>query len=196
MTLLLNNPAKPHLKRWTKREYNDEVNRGAFQKQRLFLYRGELIEMPPMGSLHSFGVTNVTEWLAQNFLPHYRIRIQQPFETPGESMPEPDGAVVTPEQMRRRPHPSVALLLIEVSDSSLELDHEKALEYAAAKVPEYWIVDMRGRCVEIHREPSADSTALLGFRYAAHRVALDGEVIASLLRPDKPVAVASLVAVE
>ena len=79
------------------------------------------------------------------FTPAFRVRIQNPFDAPGESMPEPDGAVVTHEQMRRRPHPDAALLLVEVADSSLELDREKAWEYPAASVPEYWIVNMRDR---------------------------------------------------
>ena len=65
MTLVLNNPDKPHLKRWTKREYFEAVERGVFHKQRIFLYRGELIEMPPMGALHAFGVANLTEWLSR-----------------------------------------------------------------------------------------------------------------------------------
>jgi Uma2 family endonuclease len=196
MTLVLNNPSKPHLKRWTKREYHAAVDRGAFRGERVFLFRGELIEMPPMGSLHAFGITNLSEWLFQTFRPQYRIRIQQPFETPGESVPEPDGAVVTHEQMRRRPHPNQALFLIEVADSSIELDREKAFDYAAADVPEYWIVNMQDRNVEIYREPVADMAALLGFRYASHRICGEAETISSLLRPDESVAVASLLAVE
>lgn len=196
MTLILDNPAKPHLKRWNKKEYHTEVDRGAFRQQRIFLFRGELIEMPPMGSLHAFGITNLTEWLTETFRPGHRIRIQQPFETPGESVPEPDGAVVTHEQMRRRPHPDAALFLIEVADSSIELDREKAFEYAAAKVPEYWIVNMQDRCVEIYREPIVDASALLGYRFASHQAFGDGEVIAPLLRPDASIAVASLVAAD
>jgi Uma2 family endonuclease len=196
MTLILNNPSKPHLKRWTKQEYHAEVDRGSFRRQRIFLYRGELIEMPPMGSLHRFGIANLTDWLSRVFAPEHRILIQCPFETPGESVPEPDGAVVTHEQMRRRPHPNQALLLIEVADSSIELDREKAFDYAAAQVPEYWIVNMQNRNVEVYREPVTDTTALLGFRYSSHRICGQGETISSLLRPDDSVAVASLVAVE
>jgi Uma2 family endonuclease len=196
MTLLLNNPNKPHLKRWTKGEYFEAVERGAFHQQRIFLYRGELIETPPMGALHAFGVANLTEWLSRTFAPQYRIRIQLPFETPGESVPEPDGAIVTREQMRRRPHPDKARFLIEVSDTSIEIDREKAFEYAAARVPEYWIVNMRDRSVEIYREPVDDATALLGVRYASRQIFGDGETIAPLLRPLAMVAVASLVAVD
>ncbi|MBV8780130.1 MAG: Uma2 family endonuclease, partial [Phycisphaerae bacterium] len=142
MTLALDNPAKPHLKRWTKAEFNEAVDRGWFVwDRRVFLFRGELIELPPMGSLHAFGISNLNDWLTETFKRPHRIRIQSPFDAPGESMPEPDGAVVTHEQMRRRPHPNQALLLIEVADSSIELDREKAFEYAAAGVPEYWIVN-------------------------------------------------------
>ncbi len=196
MTLILNNPDKPHLKRWTKREYFEAVDRGAFHQQRIFLYRGELIEMPPMGALHAFGIANLTEWLSRTFAPEYRIRIQLPFETPGESVPEPDGAIVTREQMRRRPHPDKALFLIEVADSSLELEREQALEYAAARVPEYWIVNMRDRSVEVYREPVDDATAALGARYASHQFFADGQVISPLQKPEAIVTVASLVAVD
>jgi Uma2 family endonuclease len=196
MTLILNNPAKPHLKRWTKEEYNDSVDRGAFKKQRVFLFRGELIEMPPMKAPHAFGISNITVWLTRTFDPGNRIRIQLPFETPGASMPEPDGAVVTNEQMRRQPHPNAALLIIEVSDSSIELDREMAFEYAAAQAPEYWIVNMPERSVEVYRDPIADATAILGFRYASRHVHGDSEVIATLLRPDVSVSVAFLVATE
>jgi Uma2 family endonuclease len=197
VTLILNNPAKPHIKRWTKAEYNADVERGLFaSKRRVFLYRGELIELPPMGSLHRFGIANLTEWLSRDFVPLHRVLIQCPFETPGESVPEPDGAVVTREQMRRRPHPNAALLIVEVSDSSLEVDREMAFEYAAAQVPEYWIVNMPERTVEVYRNPVADTSAILGFRYASHQVHNDGQVIATLIRPEISVSVASLVATE
>ena len=111
-------------------------------------------------------------------------------------MPEPDGAIVTREQMRRRPHPNQALFLIEVSDSSLELDREQAYEYAAAGVPEYWIVNMRDRSVEIYREPVDDATAAIAARYASHQIFGDGQVISPLLKPEATVTVASLVAVD
>lgn len=96
MTLLAGNPAVRTRKRWTKQEYNDLVDRGAL-KGRIFLYRGEILEMPAMGALHCFGVSNITDWLSDTFRPEYRVRIQLPFECPDESEPEPDGAVVSHE---------------------------------------------------------------------------------------------------
>src|SRR5437764_938018 len=126
-------PEPPHPKRWTKAQYMDLVNRGALDRQRLYLFRGELIEMPPMGHLHATSFMKVSEVLFTTFYPQYKVRTQSPFETPGESMPEPDGLVCEAEDAGRLPHPSRALLVIEISDTSLEYDREKAAEYAAAQ---------------------------------------------------------------
>lgn len=184
----------PRVKRWTKRQYNAMVERGMFQGERTFLYRGELIEMPPMGALHRIAVMNMNHWLTATFRPDYCIQIQSPFQTPGESVPEPDAAVITTEQAMRRPHPNAAILLVEVADSSLDLDHEKALDYAAAGVPEYWILDVVSRSLEVYRNPAADSAAALGFRYSSHQIYQEGQSIASLARPNAPVTIAILLA--
>jgi Uma2 family endonuclease len=197
MTLILNNPAKPHVKRWTKGEYNHDVERGLFDnKRRVFLYRGELIEMPSMGALHVQAVKRLGYFLHEHFRPAHEVRMQMPFECVDESMPEPDAGVFTVEQDARRPHPNAALWLIEVADSSIELDREMALDYAAAQVREYWILNVADRVIEVYRDPVADATAALGYRYATHRIYSEGDEIASLLAPDKPVQVAKLVAVE
>ena len=194
MTLALDQPTKPHVKRWTKREYHRLVDRCAFRGERVILFRGELIEMPPMGALHAHGIANINDWLHQIVGAEYRVRIQSPLETPGESVPEPDGAVVTHEQMSRRPHPNAAVLVIEISDSSLELDREMAFEYAAAGVPDYWIVDMQNRAVEVFRDPIADSSAPLGFRYQSREVFTENQSISPLIAPNALVSIARLVA--
>jgi Uma2 family endonuclease len=92
----------------------------------------------------------VDEWLHDTFRPEYRVRIQLPFECPDESEPEPDAAVVTREQMARLPHPNQALLVIEISDSSVEEDREMAFDYASAQVPDYWLLNMRDRQIEVY----------------------------------------------
>jgi Uma2 family endonuclease len=85
MTQLLDTPVERFRKQWTKREYCDLVDRGVFRKQRVFLYRGELIEMPPMGTLHARGISRLTSWLVRNFDPQHAVRCQLPFDAPGES---------------------------------------------------------------------------------------------------------------
>jgi len=177
MTLILNNPAKPHVKRWTKAEYNADVERGLFaNKRRVFLYRGELIEMPSMGALHVQTVKRLGYFLHEHFRPMYEVRMQMPFECVDESMPEPDGGVFTPEQEARRPHPNAALWLVEVADSSIELDREKALDYAAARVPEYWVINVIDRLIEVFRDPRTAlpcvDTAMPGITYTGNPIKL------------------------
>jgi Uma2 family endonuclease len=51
-------------------------------------------------------------------------------------------------------HPETALLVVEVADSSLQQDRlTKSAIYAAAAIPEYWIVNLRGRVLEVMRDP-------------------------------------------
>ena len=50
----------------------------------------------------------------------------------------------------------VALLVIEVSNTSLQKDRGlKTALYASAGVPEFWLVNLPERIVEVHRMPAA-----------------------------------------
>ncbi|HSI33867.1 MAG: Uma2 family endonuclease [Phycisphaerae bacterium] len=180
-------PRPPRPKRWTKREYYQVIKSSPeFCRQRLFLFRGDLIEMSPQYHPHQHTVTELTEALHVLFgvRAGWKIRIQLPFETPGESLPEPDALVCTEEQFQREPQPSSAALVIEVADSSLKLDREMALEYAAAGVPEYWIIDVNERRLEVYRSIVADPTTALGFRYVEISHVAEHEPIRPLAKPE------------
>jgi len=71
------------------------------------------------------------------------------------SVPAPDVAVVPGRyEDYDQTHPRTALLVVEVADSSLKQDRlTKAMIYAAAGIPEYWIVNVVDQQVEVHREP-------------------------------------------
>jgi hypothetical protein len=77
-----------------------------------------------------------------------------PFAVPDStSLPEPD-VVVVDHVAGRVAHPRTALLVIEVADSSLHVDTAiKPALYAAAGVPEYWVVDVRRRRVQVFSTP-------------------------------------------
>jgi Uma2 family endonuclease len=126
----------------------------------------------------------------------YEVRMQMPFECVDESMPEPDGGVFTAEHDARRPHPNAALWLIEVADSSVELDREKALDDAAARVPEYWVIHVVDRLIEIFRDPTADASAALGYRYSWHHVYRESEQVAPLIAPQQTVLVSTLLSAQ
>src|SRR5580704_11900392 len=93
-------------------------------------------------SLTSTSVTRLNKLLVRALGDRAEVRVQAPFGASDVSEPEPDLAVVPPGSYLDE-HPSRAHLLIEVADSSLQDDRRiKGPLYAAAGVPEYWIVDL------------------------------------------------------
>ena len=76
-----------------------------------------------------------------------------------ESVPEPDIAVaVGPEDRYDDAHPTFAdmRLAIEIADSSLAEDRTLKLRiYARNRIPEYWIVNLVDRRVEVYTRPRA-----------------------------------------
>ena len=81
------------------------------------------------------------------------MRIQGPFAALELSEPEPDVAVV-PLGDYDTAHPDRAYLIIEVAESSLARDRGvKQRLYAACDVPEYWIVNVAERRIEVHTKP-------------------------------------------
>ena len=120
------------------------------------LLRGRLVTVMPQGTRHG----NLVAWLGRELTLALgrgcMVRQQLPFAATDDSEPEPDLAV-TRDEPDRRSHPSTALLVIEVADSSLDRDREdKAPIYAQAGVPEYWIVDVNTATIEVLTHPGPD----------------------------------------
>lgn len=125
------------------------------------LLDGEIIEMSPEKSRHAASVDLAAEALRVAFGAGFTIRVQHPLALSESSEPEPDVAVV-PGSPRDyvHGHPARALLVVEVSDTSLDYDrHRKAAAYAAAGIAEYWIVNLVEMQLEVHRRPSGGAYA-------------------------------------
>src|SRR4051794_34704275 len=124
---------------------------------RVELLNGQLAEMSPHSPEHS----GILQWLAEQFIGAIgrdvaSVRVQLPLRFVPVSEPEPDIAIV-PAGRYTREHPTSAMLVIEVAKTSLPTDlGTKAEIYAAAAVPEYWVVDLAARCVHVHASPGAD----------------------------------------
>jgi Uma2 family endonuclease len=133
-------------------EYDKMVELGLFEGERVELLYGVIVKMSPKGPEHESSLERLNEILVGALAGRATVRIQAPFAASDGSEPEPDVSVV-PRADHRKAHPSSAYLLIEVADSSLAHDRTiKAQLYAECGVPEYWIVNVRDRIVEVHTE--------------------------------------------
>ena len=155
------------LKRWKRVEYERLVDLGAFEGDPVELIGGLLIVAEPQNSPHATAVGAADDALRAVLPAGFIVRTQMPVALDEESAPEPDLAVVAGRradyQVR---HPARPVLVVEVSDSSLHFDREdKGSLYARARVPEYWIVNLIDRVVEVYRDPGPDASAAHGWRY-------------------------------
>jgi len=134
-------------------EYDKLVALGVFEAERIELIDGALFHMSPMGPRHGATVDRLTELLVLTFVGRARVRVQGSFAAGEFSEPEPDVSIL-PLRDYDEQHPQVAHLVIEVAESSLGVDRgRKAQLYAECGVPEYWIVNLIERSVEVHQAP-------------------------------------------
>ena len=114
----------------------------------------------------------------------FEVRPQLPILMLDGTEPEPDVAVVpgTPRDYEdHHPRPDELLLVAEVSDSSLVKDRgPKLVTYAQALIPEYWLLNLADRQLEVYRQPTT------GGIYAHFRVYRSGDSVAPLSAPDNP----------
>ena len=121
------------------------------------LLNGEIIDMSPIGDLHSGTVNWLSNYLSQILAGKAVISTQNPVVLGDHSEPEPDIVVCRfePDFYRKgKPTAKDVHLIIEVSDSTLAKDRELKLPiYAENGVPEYWIINLQDSQVEIHSQP-------------------------------------------
>jgi Uma2 family endonuclease len=157
------------------------VELGLFNNERVELIGGVLVKMSPQYAPHASTVQKLTELLVTHVRGRFTVRIQSPLALSDDSEPEPDVAVVSRGQYEVE-HPTGAVLVIEVSDSSLKTDRTKAAVYAAAGIGEYWIVNLGARAVEVYTVPRGES-------YTEVRTQGAGETLRPAALPDVAIAV-------
>jgi Uma2 family endonuclease len=154
------------------------------EDDRVELIDGEIIGMSPIGPRHALCVMVLTRLLARNAPDDLLIGVQNPVRLPGNSEPQPDLAVVRHGRYGHAlPTGTDVLLVIEVSDSTLAYDRDvKFPLYAAAGIPEAWLVDLATGRIERHTEPGTTG-------YRAIIRAERGDTIASTTVPALAIAV-------
>lgn len=148
--------------------------------ERVELLNGRIVEMPPIGASHNYTVAGYYSRLLRMLGDRAFAFCQAPLRLDRFSQPQPDITVVRGSVERYRdaiPTAADALLVIEVSVTTLSYDRgEKRKAYAAAGIPEYWIVDVRHERIEIYTEPGEDG-------YRSHTHVVRGERLASRAFP-------------
>lgn len=135
----------------TRIEFDQLVEAGVFENERVELVRGEVVEMSPIGPDHCDVVEVLTEVLVPALKGRARTRVQSAFAASDDSEPQPDLLIVDGRIPRgQHRHPDAALLAIEVAESSLKYDRTvKAKLYAEAGIKEYWVFDVSRGAVEV-----------------------------------------------
>lgn len=144
------------LTRWTVEDYHRMIESGLLAGRQVELIDGQIIDMAPELPIHRVtyrrGAKYLEELLGDRAVVFATALITLPL---GE--PQPDICVAAPPESRydkRHPVPEDIYWLIEVSNSTLTYDlEEKARAYAQSKIQEYWVLDIKGSQLWVHREP-------------------------------------------
>jgi Uma2 family endonuclease len=146
---------------------------------RVELIEGEIVAMAPIGNPHAYVVDMLAERLFAIARGRGHVRVQGALRLSNQTELQPDLSLLKlpSEQYRQRQaSASDALLVIEVSDTTLRKDMQVKIPlYARHGVPEVWIVDLEKKCVRFYR-------SLVGGQYQAVSVVSepDGALIPGL----------------
>lgn len=183
---------EPRSRRFTTDEYHWMGRVGILtEDDRVELIDGEIIELPPIGDRHSASCSKLNRFISVGVGEAAIVRVQDPIKIGPHSEPQPDVAVVSARAdfyATGHPVPGDVLLIVEVADTSLGYDRGTKLPlYASAGIPEVWLVDLQGRHVEMHRDPSPE-------RYRTVEVRASGQRVTAQLLPQVDLAVDDILA--
>jgi Uma2 family endonuclease len=182
-------------RRWSRAEYERLIEAGLLDEDEpIELLAGQLVVREPQHAWHATGTRLIIAALRRAFGAGWEIDHHLPIALDDESEPEPDVAVVRggPRDYRDA-HPSRPVLIVEVADSSLASDRRyKGSLYARAGIPDYWILNRGGHCLEVYRDPEPDAFAAFGWRYGRVLTLRSGDIITPLAAPGASIPVADL----
>lgn len=151
------------------------------EDDRVELIQGEIVMMPPIDPGHAESTDRSLLKVGRKLGPEFRTRCQQPIRLSESSEPMPDVSIVREKNYKSGlPTPEDTCLIIEVSNTSLKEDiGRKKLMYAAAGIPEYWVVDLNARVLHVFARPK-------GGDYLDHCIHEEKETVQSItLKPLK-----------
>lgn len=176
--------------RWTRREYERLAAQGFLSPGKHFeLIEGVIYDKPPQDFLNATAIQRAHEALRGVFPPPdgYEIRGRLPLVLGEDSEPEPDFAVVRGSiRDYLDAHPTTALLVVEVADSSLLHDRKRKIPlYARSGIPEAWLLNLVRRALAVFRNP-------VNGVYQTRMVLRAGDTVSPLGYPETVIEVSDL----
>jgi Uma2 family endonuclease len=150
------------------------------EDDRVELIDGEIRTMSPIGPLHAAIVRKIVKYLTTLVAEQAIVSPQNPVQLNDYSEPEPDIAILQPRSdnyAHAHPRPDDIIIIIEVSDSTVQYDRtEKLPRYAAANIAEAWIIDVAQQTIEQYTQPMRGE-------YARMKKVFFGDIITSSSLP-------------
>lgn len=121
------------------------------------LIRGEIVRRMSIGSKRVGTVIKIGKLFERKIGEDVLVSAQNPVHLDEYNEPEPDVALLKPRgdfYTESLPTPADVLLLVEVSDSTVEYDREfKKILYAEAEIAEFWLVNLKNNTIECYTSP-------------------------------------------
>lgn len=136
-------------------EYQQMAELGILDEdERIELLGGEMYHMAAIGARHANAVRVLNRILNRQVGAIAIIDVQNPMRLDAESLPQPDILVLRDRVYTSLPTPADTFIIVEVGDSSRDTDRgTKFPRYAAAGIPEAWLVDLIANVIERHNDP-------------------------------------------
>ena len=146
------------LTHWTVTDYHQMIESGILAGREVELINGQIIDMAPELPIHRVTYRLGVKYLEAILGTQAVVFATAPVTLPTNGEPQPDICIAIPPESRydqRHPQPNDIYWLIEVSNSTLSYDlNEKAQMYARHQIRDYWVIDIPGNQLWVHREPN------------------------------------------
>jgi Uma2 family endonuclease len=181
--------ALPEPFRFTREDYDAIIAAGILdENDQVELIDGEIVKKMPINPSHSSTVNRLVRLFSKLVSEECVVAPQNPIALGAFSEPEPDIAL-----LKLRPDfygdshavPAEVHLLVEVADSSLRFDRDRKIPlYAAAGIPEVWLIDLVGCCLIRYRQPVAGAFAEVTRHFGGESVPIPPEGRATIALKD------------
>jgi Uma2 family endonuclease len=173
---------RPKRLRFSVDDYYTMIDLGMLKNvERAEIIDGELIESIPIGKAHASCVKTLAEVLRDKLGKKVTYSVQDPIWLDEYNEPIPDIALLKRREdfyRGKSPMAEDVLLLIEVSDTTLDYDRNRKIPlYAQAGILEVWSVNLQNSTVELHYQPRDYSFSIV-------KLFRRGEIIKSENLPD------------